>query len=77
LERESSASRILGLLVASAKGSYDNQYNELTAMAAKVADHKWVVNGSSGDRDSLAFHADCCRKTYAPEVCRPLAQKPL
>jgi hypothetical protein len=51
------AALVLGLLVASAKGAYDTQSNELTAMAAKIVliDRSLAVFGSEaqGSRDLL------------------------
>jgi hypothetical protein len=51
------AALVLGLLIASAKGSYDTQTNELTAMAAKVVllDHGLTFYGPDAQtsRDAL------------------------
>src|SRR5262245_44730226 len=56
------AALVLGLLVASAKGSYDTQNNELTAMAAKIVllDRALAVYGSEAQhsRDLLRIVVD-------------------
>ena len=51
------AALVLGLLIASAKGSFDTQSNELTVMATKIAllDHTLLVYGpdAKGSREVL------------------------
>jgi len=56
------AALVLGLLVASAKGSYDTQNNELTALGAKILllDHGLALYGPEADgaRDLLRRNVD-------------------